>query len=137
MAVHIEIIIYTIAEIARNLSRYRTILQFPTEEDLKGTAEALLRVQKTYNINASSIANGDFGDSSPYRLVFCLIDELYLQLTYHKLYLVIKCHQMIAIYWLIIRQRNLTTALQSSGFARRWQDYRIKILSGNWTYTGD
>lgn len=61
---------FFIAEIARNLSRYRKILEFPTEEDLRGTAQALLRVQKTYNINVSRIANGDFGDGSQNRLVF-------------------------------------------------------------------
>lgn len=34
-------------------------MTFPTDEDLKGAASALLRLQETYNLKAASIARGE------------------------------------------------------------------------------
>lgn len=36
----------------------KTVLNFPTEEDLTGAATALMRLQNTYNIDTSSLAKG-------------------------------------------------------------------------------
>lgn len=50
-----------------NITKYRTLYEFPTETDLKGTALALLRIQKVYDISIKSIANGDYHDNQKYR----------------------------------------------------------------------
>lgn len=36
-----------------------TNITFPTNEDLKGAANALTRLQETYNLNTSHLANGE------------------------------------------------------------------------------
>lgn len=36
----------------------RSVLMFPTDEDLTGAATALMRLQNTYNLDTSSLAKG-------------------------------------------------------------------------------
>lgn len=42
-----------------NVTNYRSILKFPTDEDLNGAAVALMRLQDTYNLETSSVARGE------------------------------------------------------------------------------
>ncbi len=37
--------------------------QFPTHEDVDGAIAALLRLQETYNLDSSTVANGSLGSS--------------------------------------------------------------------------
>ncbi|KAH8381795.1 hypothetical protein KR009_000228 [Drosophila setifemur] len=46
------------AEFVQNISQYRNIMKFPSEEDLNGAAVALLRLQDTYQLDTSSVARG-------------------------------------------------------------------------------
>uniref|UniRef100_A0A1B6CXX7 procollagen-proline 4-dioxygenase n=1 Tax=Clastoptera arizonana TaxID=38151 RepID=A0A1B6CXX7_9HEMI len=46
-------------EVGRNMSMYREVLKFPTEEDLTGAAVALMRLQDTYKLETTSIARGE------------------------------------------------------------------------------
>ncbi|XP_050536109.1 prolyl 4-hydroxylase subunit alpha-1-like [Daktulosphaira vitifoliae] len=43
----------------KNLTQYRELLKFPTEEDLSGAATALMRLQDTYKLDTSSVARGE------------------------------------------------------------------------------
>lgn len=43
----------------QNVTNYRDILKFPTEEDLTGAANALIRLQETYNLDTASLARGE------------------------------------------------------------------------------
>lgn len=45
-------------DILENITRYRNLLDFPNEEDFRGAANGLKRLQKTYNITAASMADG-------------------------------------------------------------------------------
>uniref|UniRef100_H2ZF14 procollagen-proline 4-dioxygenase n=1 Tax=Ciona savignyi TaxID=51511 RepID=H2ZF14_CIOSA len=48
---------------------------FPKEEDIKGSAEGILRIQETYNLNTSDIAKGNI--SGQYSLKKLTTDECY------------------------------------------------------------
>jgi len=41
-----------------NITQYRNVLKFPSDEDLNGAAVALLRLQDTYQLDTSSVARG-------------------------------------------------------------------------------
>jgi prolyl 4-hydroxylase len=45
-------------DFVRNISEYRGVLKFPSDEDLNGAAIALIRLQDTYNLDTSSISSG-------------------------------------------------------------------------------
>lgn len=42
-----------------NVTNYRNVLKFPTDEDLNGAAVALTRLQDTYNLDTASVARGE------------------------------------------------------------------------------
>ncbi|XP_065371276.1 prolyl 4-hydroxylase subunit alpha-1 [Calliphora vicina] len=42
-----------------NITNFRNILKFPSDEDLNGAAVALMRLQDTYNLETSSLAKGE------------------------------------------------------------------------------
>lgn len=42
-----------------NVTNYRNVLKFPTDEDLNGAAVALTRLQDTYNLETASLARGE------------------------------------------------------------------------------
>ncbi|XP_037950136.1 prolyl 4-hydroxylase subunit alpha-1 [Teleopsis dalmanni] len=42
-----------------NITNYRSILKFPSDEDLNGAAVALMRLQDTYQLDTSSVARGE------------------------------------------------------------------------------
>lgn len=42
-----------------NVTNYRDLLKFPTDEDLTGAANALIRLQDTYNLDTASLARGE------------------------------------------------------------------------------
>lgn len=41
-----------------NVTNHRTILKFPTDEDLNGAAVALMRLQDTYKLDTTNVAQG-------------------------------------------------------------------------------
>lgn len=41
------------------MTKYHETMKFPNEEDLNGAAVALVRLQDTYNLEASKLANGE------------------------------------------------------------------------------
>jgi len=43
----------------QNLTQYRELLKFPTDEDLTGAATALIRLQDTYKLDTASVARGE------------------------------------------------------------------------------
>ncbi|XP_060646476.1 prolyl 4-hydroxylase subunit alpha-1 [Drosophila nasuta] len=45
-------------DFVQNLTQYRNVLKFPSDEDLNGAAVALLRLQDTYQLDTSSVARG-------------------------------------------------------------------------------
>lgn len=47
------------SQFIQNVTNYREILKFPTEEDLTGAANALIRLQDTYNLATESLARGE------------------------------------------------------------------------------
>lgn len=47
------------SQFIQNVTNYREILKFPTEEDLAGAANALIRLQDTYNLATESLARGE------------------------------------------------------------------------------
>ena len=47
------------SQFIQNVTNYRDILKFPTDEDLAGAANALIRLQDTYNLDTSSLARGE------------------------------------------------------------------------------
>ncbi|XP_055380893.1 prolyl 4-hydroxylase subunit alpha-1 [Condylostylus longicornis] len=47
------------ASFLENITNYRHILKFPSDEDLTGAAVALMRLQDTYNLETASIARGE------------------------------------------------------------------------------
>jgi len=47
------------SQFLNNVTKYRDRLTFPTEEDLTGAANALIRLQDTYNLETSSLARGE------------------------------------------------------------------------------
>lgn len=53
-----EIFIFSTAFI-KNVTKYREVLKFPSDEDLNGAAVALMRLQDTYNLETSSLARGE------------------------------------------------------------------------------
>lgn len=50
-----------------NISNYREYLSAPIDDDLKGTALGLLRLQKTYKMSVSNIADGFINQEGSYR----------------------------------------------------------------------
>lgn len=42
-----------------NVTEYREVLKFPSDEDLIGAANALIRLQDTYNLDTASLARGE------------------------------------------------------------------------------
>lgn len=46
-------------EILENVTRYKNEFNFPTEEDFRGATIGLQRLQQTYKIAASSMADGE------------------------------------------------------------------------------
>ncbi|XP_049773206.1 prolyl 4-hydroxylase subunit alpha-1 isoform X3 [Schistocerca cancellata] len=42
-----------------NITQYRNVLKFPSDEDLNGAAVALMRLQDTYKLDTSSVARGE------------------------------------------------------------------------------
>ncbi|GLG99303.1 Prolyl 4-hydroxylase subunit alpha-2 [Gryllus bimaculatus] len=42
-----------------NITNYRSVLKFPTDEDLNGAAVALMRLQDTYKLDTASVARGE------------------------------------------------------------------------------
>lgn len=47
-----------ILEFLTNITNYRHVLKFPSDEDLNGAAVALMRLQDTYKLDTSSVARG-------------------------------------------------------------------------------
>lgn len=47
-----------ILEFLENITNYRNVLKFPSDEDLNGAAVALMRLQDTYDLDTSSVAKG-------------------------------------------------------------------------------
>lgn len=47
-----------LADFVQNITQYRNVLKFPSDEDLTGAAVALLRLQDTYQLDTSSVARG-------------------------------------------------------------------------------
>jgi prolyl 4-hydroxylase len=45
-------------QFVNNITEYREVLKFPTDEDLLGAANALIRLQDTYNLDTASVARG-------------------------------------------------------------------------------
>ncbi|XP_049537788.1 prolyl 4-hydroxylase subunit alpha-1 isoform X2 [Anopheles darlingi] len=45
-------------EFLENVTSYRSVLKFPSDEDLNGAAVALMRLQDTYNLDTASVARG-------------------------------------------------------------------------------
>lgn len=65
-----------------NVTHYRDILKFPTDNDLSGAAAALTRLQEMYKLNISDIANGEL-NGVKYRyitkvnnLIICMLNFL-------------------------------------------------------------
>ena len=54
-------VIYTFLDIMANISMNRH--QFPNEEDFEGAMTALIRLQETYHIDTSTIAQGKLGSN--------------------------------------------------------------------------
>lgn len=46
-------------EFLDNITNFRNVLKFPSDEDLNGAAAALVRLQDTYNLDTSSVAKGE------------------------------------------------------------------------------
>ncbi|KRT80516.1 hypothetical protein AMK59_8778 [Oryctes borbonicus] len=46
-------------DVISNLSEYKDVLTFPSDEDLNGAAIALMRLQDTYRLDTASLANGE------------------------------------------------------------------------------
>jgi hypothetical protein len=42
----------------KNITRYRSALRFPSDEDLTGAAVALMRLQDTYELDTHALAEG-------------------------------------------------------------------------------
>lgn len=42
-----------------NITQHRSVLRFPTDEDLNGAAIALMRLQDTYMLDTHSLAEGE------------------------------------------------------------------------------
>ncbi|XP_055525461.1 prolyl 4-hydroxylase subunit alpha-1-like [Wyeomyia smithii] len=47
------------ADFLENVTNYRDVLKFPSDEDLNGAAVALMRLQDTYKLNTASVARGE------------------------------------------------------------------------------
>ncbi|XP_001867743.2 prolyl 4-hydroxylase subunit alpha-1 [Culex quinquefasciatus] len=47
------------ADFLENVTNYRDVLKFPSDEDLNGAAVALMRLQDTYNLDTASVARGE------------------------------------------------------------------------------
>lgn len=47
------------AAFVQNVSEYREELKFPSEEDLMGAVQALIRLQDTYNLDTEKVARGE------------------------------------------------------------------------------
>lgn len=47
------------SDFVENITNYRTVLKFPSDEDLNGAAVALMRLQDTYKLDTSSVARGE------------------------------------------------------------------------------
>lgn len=47
------------SQFLNNITDYRDVLKFPTDEDLIGAANALIRLQDTYNLDTASLARGE------------------------------------------------------------------------------
>ncbi|XP_052860862.1 prolyl 4-hydroxylase subunit alpha-1-like [Anopheles cruzii] len=45
-------------EFLENVTSFRSVLKFPSDEDLNGAAVALMRLQDTYNLDTASVARG-------------------------------------------------------------------------------
>lgn len=50
--------VYLLIAFIQNITQYRSILRFPTDEDLNGAAVALMRLQDTYLLDTHAIAQG-------------------------------------------------------------------------------
>lgn len=46
-------------EYLKNVTYHKTVLKFPSDEDLSGAAIALIRLQDTYNLDTASVARGE------------------------------------------------------------------------------
>lgn len=46
------------SEFLNNITNYRHVMKFPSDEDLNGAAVALMRLQDTYKLDTSSVARG-------------------------------------------------------------------------------
>jgi prolyl 4-hydroxylase len=47
------------SQFLNNITEYRDVLKFPSDEDLMGAANALIRLQDTYNLDTASLARGE------------------------------------------------------------------------------
>lgn len=47
------------SEFLENVTNYRDVLKFPSDEDLNGAAVALMRLQDTYKLDTASVARGE------------------------------------------------------------------------------
>lgn len=66
----------------KNLTQYRSLLKFPTDEDLTGAATALIRLQDTYKLDTASVARGELNGiqystqlSGKYNLLFEILSS--------------------------------------------------------------
>lgn len=46
-------------EVEQNMTEYKKVLKFPSDEDLSGAAVALMRLQDTYKMDTKSLARGE------------------------------------------------------------------------------
>ena len=56
---YLSITPFILLDFLTNITNYRNILKFPSDEDLNGAAVALMRLQDTYNLDTSSLARGE------------------------------------------------------------------------------
>lgn len=54
-----NLFVFHCLEFHENVTNYRNILKFPSDEDLNGAAVALTRLQDTYKLETASIARGE------------------------------------------------------------------------------
>lgn len=50
---------FVFVEYLKNVTMHKSVLKFPSDEDLNGAAIALIRLQDTYNLDTASVARGE------------------------------------------------------------------------------
>lgn len=70
-----------LSEFLSNITQYRNVLKFPSDEDLNGAAVALMRLQDTYQLDTASVARGELNGIQYRSVQFFHFDSLMLSLT--------------------------------------------------------